>query len=180
VITTADTTAGGQGTGVLVAGVGNIFLGDDGFGCEVARRLAELPLPPGVRVRDYGTGGLHLAYDLVDGCDLLVLVDAAPRGRAPGDLTLLEVDAEHIADGALDTHGMHPEVVLGTVAKLGGRLPRTLVVACEPATIEEHLGLSTAMTAAVEPAMEMVHEVLDEHLSTTVGRPVDREPAGKG
>jgi hydrogenase maturation protease len=163
-----NTTGIGQGTDVLVAGVGNIFLGDDGFGCEVARRLGEQPVPDGVRVRDYGIGGLHLAYDLVDGCELLVLVDAAPRGRSPGDLTLLEVDEEHVGAGGLDTHAMDPAIVLGTVAQLGGVLPRTLVVACEPAVIEEHIGLSAAMAAAVEPAMQMVREVLDEHL--------DRQP----
>jgi hydrogenase maturation protease len=175
-----DMDADTQRTDVLVAGVGNIFLGDDGFGCEVARRLATRELPTGVRVGDYGTGGLHLAHDLVDGCDLLVLVDAAARGRAPGDLTLLEVDEEHIGTGGLDAHAMDPAVVLGTVAQLGGRLPRTLVVACEPASTDERMELSPLMARSIEPAIELVHEVIAAHRAEQAGRATGPEHGGGG
>src|SRR4028119_1562995 len=93
---------------ILVAGIGNIFLGDDGFGSEVARRLARLPMPDGVRVVDYGIRGVHLAYDLLDGYDALILVDALPGSRTPGDLTVLEVGPDDVGEAALDAHGMDP------------------------------------------------------------------------
>jgi hydrogenase maturation protease len=141
---------------VLVAGVGNIFLGDDGFGPEVVRRLAGRPLPPEVRVVDYGIRGMHLAYDLLDGVDLLVLVDAAPRGGQPGDVVVLEVGAEHLGDGDFDAHGMEPTAMLASLGALGGRLPRTYVVGCEPADTAEGIGLSPPVQAAVDGAVRTV------------------------
>jgi hydrogenase maturation protease len=141
---------------VLVAGVGNIFLGDDGFGPEVVRRLAARPLPPEVRVVDYGIRGMHLAYDLLDGVDLLVLVDAAPRGGQPGDVVVLEVGAEHLGDGDFDAHGMEPTAMLASLGALGGRLPRTYVVGCEPADTAEGIGLSPPVQAAVDGAVRTV------------------------
>ena len=145
---------------VLVAGVGNIFLGDDGFGPEVVRRLADRPLPPGVRVVDYGIRGMHLAYDLLDDVDLLVLVDAAPRGGRPGDVVVLEVGEEHLGREDFDAHGMEPTAMLASLGALGGRLPRTYVVGCEPADTGEGIGLSPAVGAAVDGAAETVAGLL--------------------
>jgi hydrogenase maturation protease len=145
---------------VLVAGVGNIFLGDDGFGPEAARRLAARPLPDGVRVVDYGIRGMHLAYDLLEGYDLLVVLDAAPRGGRPGDVVVLEVGEADLGDGDFDAHGMEPTSVLASLGSLGGRLPRTLVVGCEPADTAEGMGLSPPVEAAVDGAVQMVTGLL--------------------
>ena len=145
---------------VLVAGVGNLFLGDDGFGPEVARRLAGRPLPAGVRVVDYGIRGMHLAYDLLDGYDELVILDAAPRGGRPGDVVVLEVGAGDFGAGDFDGHGMEPTAVLSSLGSLGGRLPRTYVVGCEPADIDEGIGLSPSVAAAVDPAVDAVLRLL--------------------
>jgi len=145
---------------VLVAGVGNLFLGDDGFGPEVARRLAGRSLPAGVRVVDYGIRGMHLAYDLLDGYDELVILDAAPRGGRPGDVVVLEVGAGDFGAGDFDGHGMEPTAVLSSLGSLGGRLPRTYVVGCEPADIDEGIGLSPSVAAAVDPAVDAVLRLL--------------------
>ena len=145
---------------VLVAGVGNLFLGDDGFGPEVARRLAGRPLPAGVRVVDYGIRGMHLAYDLLDGYDELVILDAAPRGGRPGDVVVLEVGEGDFGTGEFDGHGMEPTAVLSSLGSLGGRLPRTYVVGCEPADIDEGIGLSPSVAAAVDPAVDAVLRLL--------------------
>src|ERR1700683_809389 len=111
---------------VLVAGIGNIFLGDDGFGVEVASRLAKLDLPDWVAVGDYGTSGLHLAYDLADGVNLAILVDAVPRGGDPGTVYVIEpgpVPQTAVPPAALfDGHGMEPDVVLGMLDSLGARV----------------------------------------------------------
>jgi hydrogenase maturation protease len=153
---------------VLVAGVGNIFLGDDGFGVEVARRLASAEMPDWVRVADYGTSGMHLAYDLADGYTTTILIDAAPRGGPPGTLTVLEVEREHrpelaaTAGGALegsrmfDAHGMQPDVVFGVLDMLGAEAGRILVVGCEPASLDHGIGLSEPVAAAVDEAVRMV------------------------
>lgn len=141
---------------VLVAGVGNLFLGDDGFGPEAARRLAGAPLPAGVRVVDYGIRGMHLAYDLLDGYDTLVIVDAVSRGGDPGDLVVLEVGEDDLGNGDFDAHGMEPTAMLASLGSLGGRLPRTLVVGCEPLDVSERIGLSAEVEAAVGRAVEVV------------------------
>jgi hydrogenase maturation protease len=150
----------------LVAGVGNIFLGDDGFGVEVARRLAGVPLPEHVRVADYGISGMHLAYDVADGYELAILVDAAPRGGEPGTVTVLEVEPQHRRDldaagplaGSMlfDAHGMQPDIVLGTLQMLGAAACRVLVVGCEPASIDYRIGLSEPVDAAVAEAVRIV------------------------
>jgi len=156
------------GTGaVLVAGIGNLFLTDDGFGSEVARRLAGGPLPDGVRVVDYGIRGMHLAYDLLDGYDGLVVIDALPGDGAPGDLSVLEVGPNDLGEGELDAHGMAPVAVLASLGQLGGALPPTYVVGCQPADVGEGIGLTPAVAAAVDRAVDLVHEVLDGRL----GRP---------
>jgi hydrogenase maturation protease len=100
---------------VLVAGIGNLFLGDDGFGPEVARLLVRSSLPEGVRVVDYGIRGLHLAYDLLDGYDALVIVDALPGDGTPGELRVLEVGEGDVGAGAFDPHGMEPVHVLASL-----------------------------------------------------------------
>ncbi|WP_063796101.1 hydrogenase maturation protease [Peterkaempfera griseoplana] len=157
---------------VLVAGIGNIFLGDDAFGPEVAAALLRRRLPDGVRVADFGIRGMDLAYALVDGCDAAVLVDAAPRGSAPGSLHVIEPDLDAAADAAPEAHAMDPVRVLALAHRLGdGRLPRVLVVGCEPShrPTEEgpdpDPGLSPAVRAAVEPAVSLVERVVDDLLA---------------
>ncbi|WP_410663591.1 hydrogenase maturation protease [Amycolatopsis sp. lyj-84] len=150
---------------VLVAGVGNVFLGDDGFGVEVARRLSTKDLPADVRVADYGIRGMHLAHDLASGgYGLTILVDATMRGDPPGTVYVVELDPP---DGppqaeALDAHGMQPDVVLNLVALLGGDPGRVLLVGCEPAVLEQRMGLSPAVEAAVDTAARVVTDLVKE------------------
>lgn len=148
----------------LIAGIGNIFNGDDGFGSEVARRLAAWPAPDGVRVEDYGIRGVHLAYELLEGYDLVVLVDATARGEAPGTISVLEPDAELGDVPPLDSHQMDPRAVLRMVAEMGGAIGRVLVVGCEPADVDEGIGLSPAVAAAVDDAVRVVTELTTEQV----------------
>jgi hydrogenase maturation protease len=150
---------------ILVAGIGNIFLGDDGFGSEVARRLARLPMPDGVRVVDYGIRGMHLAYDLLDGYDALILVDALPGSRTPGDLTVLEVGPDDVGEAALDAHGMDPVAVLASLGALGGELPRTFVVGCQPFGVGDGMGLTPAVSQSVDAAVTLVTRLVDDLLA---------------
>ena len=153
---------------VLVAGLGNIFLSDDGFGVEVAQRLATRSLPENVKVADFGIRGMHLAYELLDGAyDTTILVDASPRGEAPGTVYLIEPDLDSLGTGADesfggpgDAHGMNPGAVLAMLASLGGVPTRVLVVGCEPANTEEGIGLSDVVASAVEEAMDLIVEVV--------------------
>ncbi len=156
---------------VLVAGIGNIFLGDDGFGCQVAKRLADVPMPDGVDVVDYGIRGFDLAYALASGYEAALLVDAAPRGELPGTLSVIEPPADD--DGAdIDTHGMDPVRVLRLARQLGGVPARTLVLACEPAHIADPdagddvlIELSDEVRAAVEHALPTVRELVEDLLT---------------
>jgi hydrogenase maturation protease len=152
---------------VLVAGIGNIFLSDDGFGPEVARRLAGRALPENVKVVDYGIRGMHLAYDLLEGYDGLVIVDALARQGTPGDLVVLEVGPEDLGTGDFDAHGMEPVAVLASLGSMGGELPPTYVVGCEPVDVSEGMGLSPEVQAAVEPAIDAVINVLTTELVLT-------------
>ncbi|MFJ9543199.1 hydrogenase maturation protease [Streptomyces sp. NPDC101225] len=153
---------------VLVAGVGNIFLADDSFGPEVIRLLERRPLPGEVRVRDFGIRGLDLAYELLDGYDVAVLVDAAERGRRPGTLFLIEAEVPDPARAAAppEAHGMDPAKVLALAAHLGdGPLPRVLVLACEPQDRpdpDEDIvpGLSAPVRDAVGRAAEALHRLV--------------------
>jgi len=146
---------------ILVAGVGNVFLRDDAFGVEAARLLAERPHPPGVQIRDYGIRGVHLVYELLDGYDLFVLVDAAPRGEAPGTVTVLEVDpAGADAQPVIDAHSLTPDAIFGLLSSLGGHPGRSLVVACEPAETGAGMGLSDPVRAALPHAVRAVEEIL--------------------
>jgi hydrogenase maturation protease len=149
---------------ILIAGVGNVFLGDDGFGSEAARRLAREPLPANVTVTDYGIRGMHLAFDLLDGYDALILIDAMPRGGEPGDVVVLEVGPEDLGSGEFDAHGMQPSSVLAGLGALGGRLPRTFVIGCEPADVGEGMGLSPGVAAAVERAVSAVRVLIASDL----------------
>jgi hydrogenase maturation protease len=151
----------------LVAGVGNLFLRDDGFGGEVVRLLASRPLPADVHVVDYGIRGMHLAFDLLAGFDLLVVVDAVAGDGLPGELVVIEVGADDLGDGEFDAHGMAPVSVLASLGAMGGALPPTYVVGCRPADLEEGLGLSAVVQAAVEPATVLVLEVLARHRKTS-------------
>ena len=149
---------------VLVAGIGNIFLGDDAFGVEVVRRLADRKLPDGVQVVDFGIRGFDLAHALMDSDSTAVLVDATPRGGEPGTLYLLEAVGEAGEPSLLETHAMDPATVLRLVEALGGRPPRVLVVGCEPATVDldeqGQIGLSPAVEAAVDEAVRMVESLV--------------------
>jgi len=152
---------------VLVAGVGNIFLGDDGFGVEVANRLVGRPMPDGVEVTDFGIRGVHLAYQLLDGYDALVLVDAVQRGDEPGTLTVIEPELPGGRQGvhaavAVDAHGMDPVSVLGMLASLGGAVEQVLVVGCEAERLDEEIGLTQSVADAVPRAVELVMEVVGE------------------
>ena len=151
---------------VLVAGIGNLFSSDDGFGPEVARRLADpAPGPVGrVRVVDYGIRGMHLAYDLLDGYDALVIVDAVPQGDAAGEITVLQVGPDDLGRGDVDPHGMDPVAVLASLRQLGGTLPPTYVVGCRPATTEDGIGLSEPVAAAVPVAVGVVGRLVDDLL----------------
>ncbi|MFE2361397.1 hydrogenase maturation protease [Streptomyces virginiae] len=171
---------------VLIAGIGNVFLGDDGFGVETVRALSAHPLPDGVEVVDFGVRGVHLAYQLLDGYDTLVLVDATARGGAPGTLYLIEAEArpgpvEGPADGpgegpVLDGHHMSPDTVLALLDALcagtGATPPRrTLVLGCEPACVEEGIGLSAPVAAAVPEAVRMALDLLDPPAPDEAGAP---------
>jgi hydrogenase maturation protease len=155
---------------VLVAGVGNIFLGDDGFGPEVVRRLGQDGgLPDGVRVTDYGIRGMHLAYDLLDPVDALVLVDTVAKGGRPGEIVVFEVGAGDLGDTEIDAHGMDPVAMLAGLIRLGGTLPRTYVVGCRPARMDEGIGLSPEAEAAIPGALATVRELV-ARLVPAVGR----------
>ncbi|MFI6776571.1 hydrogenase maturation protease [Nocardia sp. NPDC050412] len=143
---------------VLVAGIGNIFLGDDGFGPEVVRRLPTASAQD-QRIVDYGIRGLHLAYDLLDGWDALVLVDALPNTGDPGHVQIMRAEPESDATTAMDAHAMNPEAVFAAVHALGGVVPPTVVVGCQVDSVAEGIGLSAAVAAAVDPAAAAVARV---------------------
>jgi hydrogenase maturation protease len=155
---------------VLIAGVGSSWLGDDGFGGEVARRLAERPPMAGVTVMDAGTGGLELAYEVMRGYDALIIVDVSRQGGAPGTLYVIEPDESEveggIADGTvINPHAMDPGTVLRFVKSLGAWPGRVLVIACEPAAVDDvGWGLSDPVAEAVEPAVQLVVETAAELL----------------
>jgi hydrogenase maturation protease len=157
---------------ILVAGVGNIFLGDDAFGVEVAMRLAVRPLPPGVRVVDFGIRGFDLVYALQDGYETTILVDACPHNQPPGTISVIEPDlnAEDQSGQAamVETHGMNPMNVIRMAKAMNAPLKRFLVVGCEPETLggeEGQMGLSSTVEAALDEAVRviesMVHRILD-------------------
>ncbi|MFI7404152.1 hydrogenase maturation protease [Streptomyces sp. NPDC049541] len=169
----------GCGTRLLVAGVGNIFLADDAFGPEVIRALDRRPLPPEVRVRDFGIRGLDLAYELLAGYDVAVLVDAAARGHRPGTLSLIEPEPPDGTAGAAppEAHGMDPAKVLALAAHLGDEpLPRVLVLACEPEVRprgDEDIapGISAPVREAVDRAVAALHSLVPALLADPTATP---------
>lgn len=156
---------------ILIAGIGNIFLGDDAFGVEVVSRFANRDLPPGVRVTDFGIRGFDLTYALIDGADVTILVDACPRGGTPGDLYVIEpalnAPAGEQAAATVDAHGMNPMAVLRAAQAMGGPLKKILLLGCEPQTFgpeEGQMGLSDAVAAAVERAVPLLESVMNRLL----------------
>jgi hydrogenase maturation protease len=151
---------------ILIAGVGNIFLGDDAFGVEVARRLMGRNLPDEVRVVDFGIRGLDLVYALQDGYETTILVDAYPHGQKPGTVSLIEPDlqsAEEPAGDCVQPHAMHPMNVLRMARAMSGRLNRVLVVGCEPADLggdDGRMGLSREVEAAIGEAVQSIESVV--------------------
>ena len=165
---------------ILIACIGNIFLGDDAFGVEVARRLVNRQYPEGVQVKDFGIRGIDLAYTLLEDYDSLVLVDAVPRGSPPGTLYLIEPDLTGISPEkgveagiiALDAHSMDPVKVLAYARTLGARPIHTLVVGCEPTPLggdeddpEMQMGLSEPVQAAVDEAVKMIDSLVEQLLA---------------
>jgi hydrogenase maturation protease len=148
---------------ILIAGIGNIFLGDDGFGPEVMRHVCDrLDGSDGVRGTDYGIGGMHLAYDLLEDWDALVLVDAIPNRGSPGTVHVFEADHESPdAPAGLDAHGMDPATVFASLRALGGTAPRTIVVGCEIADVADGMGLSKPVEAAVPEAVRAVESAVE-------------------
>ena len=153
---------------ILVAGIGNAWMRDDGFGGAVIARLEAEDLPAGITVMDFGTGGLDLAYEVIRGYEAVVLVDVSRQGGDPGTLYVMEVDAASVDAGiedgqVLNPHGMDPQTVLRFVKTLGGWPGRVMVVACEPEAVEEMgMGLSTPVAGAVEAAARVVLETIAE------------------
>jgi hydrogenase maturation protease len=147
---------------ILIAGIGNIFLGDDGFGSEVMRHVCgRVDGSHGVRATDYGIGGMHLAYDLLEDWDALVLVDAIPNRGSPGTVHVFEADHESPdAPAGLDAHSMDPVAVFASLRALGGTPPRTIVVGCEVADVSERMGLSEPVEAAVPEALRAVESAV--------------------
>lgn len=150
---------------VLIAGIGNVFLGDDGFGVEVVARLDVSTLPASARVADYGVAGVHLAYDVLDGhYETLIIVDAAPVGGPPGTLAVLrcgvgEQAAELPAPVTVDGHAMTPQTVLQVLGTLGCQQLEVLLVGCQPAVLDEHMGLSETVRGAVPGAAELARSL---------------------
>jgi hydrogenase maturation protease len=146
---------------LLVAGLGNVFLGDDAFGVEVAKRLATMALPETVRVLDAGIRSVHLAYELVEGnYDTAILIDIVSRGGDPGTVYVLEPEEadslERVEAQAPDGHAIQPQHVIALVRRLGGRVGRVLIVGCEPSRIDGDAGLSPAVDGAVGEATSLV------------------------
>lgn len=156
---------------VLIAGIGNTWQRDDGFGSEVARRLEDRELPAGVAVIDFGTGGLDLAYQVMYGYDGLVMIDISRQGGAPGTLYVMEVDEDEVTSGvedgdALNPHAMDPETVLRFIKLTGGWPGKVVIVACEPLTVEEMgVGLSPVVEEAVGRAVDLVLDQAAELLT---------------
>jgi hydrogenase maturation protease len=166
---------------ILIAGIGNIFLGDDAFGVEVVRRLAARPLPKGVRVLDFGIRGLDLAYSLMDDYDLAILVDASPRGGLPGTLYVIEPEADDpdkmdASETMVEGHGMNLVKVLRMVQGMGNKLPPLRLVGCEPAFLgteeEPAMRLSDTVLASVDEAVRIIETLVSEALGAEASLPL--------
>jgi hydrogenase maturation protease len=152
---------------ILVACIGNIFLGDDAFGVEVAQQLAQTPLLPNVIVKDFGIRSYDLAYALTEEWKLVILVDAVPRGGQPGTLYAIRPDELGNAESVIDAHSMNPVSALQLASAVGGVTSPLLVVGCEPATVEAdengQFGLSAAVRKAVLEAVRMIVELIESN-----------------
>jgi hydrogenase maturation protease len=159
---------------ILIAGLGNTFLGDDGFGVEAARRLARDPLPAGVTVSDVGVRSLHLAYAMLDRPDLLLVIDAVRRGGPPGTVYLMDVTEEtggpphQIAEA----HGMNIDTVVTALWTLGGKRPPILLVGCEPSFLGERMGLSAVVKRALPKVLQLIRATTDRWLGSAAGQPI--------
>ena len=162
---------------ILIAGVGNHLYGDDGFGPEVARRLAAGELPEGVRAVDFGIRNLNLAYDMLAGSyDTTILIDAVPRNEPAGTLYVMQPEVElAAASPAVNGSSINPQTVFSFFKSLGGNPGRVLIVGCEPKSLEEGSGLSEDVRAAADEAVVMIREIVDRELSQAVG--ASGEPA---
>jgi hydrogenase maturation protease len=170
-LTTQEVDVSDRPKQILIAGIGNTWQRDDGFGSEVARRLEAVELPDGVAVIDFGTGGLDLAYQVMYGYDALLMIDISRQGGAPGTLYVMEVDEDEVSSGvedgdALNPHGMDPETVLRFIKLTGGWPGKVVIIACEPLTIEEMgVGLSPVVEEAVDRAVDLVLDQAKELLT---------------
>ncbi len=159
---------------ILIAGIGNMFLADDGFGVELAQRLTDHEFPAEVTVADYGISGMHLAYDLMTGYDVTILLDATTRGDEPGTVTVVELDPSaplhtESSQHAVDAHGMQPDAVLDLLRLLGGKPGRLILLGCEPAEITDRIGLSAPVRAALDGAQRAVIDLVDHELAVREG-----------
>ncbi len=155
---------------ILIAGIGNIFLGDDAFGVETVRELTKQEWPAGVRVVDFGIRAYDLAYAIADGYDAVILVDAAARGESPGTVYVIDPDLSGLekTDLLINGHSLNLVTVLQMAATLDGKVGRLYLVGCEPDVLEceeGQLGLSAPVAAAVPQAVEMIRSLLDELLA---------------
>jgi hydrogenase maturation protease len=153
---------------ILVAGIGNIFFGDDAFGCEVVRRLLEHPIPAGVTIKDFGIRSYDLAYAIMD-ADVTILVDATPQGKTPGTIFLIEPDLDSLAAGeVVNAHSMNPVRALQMVRAMGGKPGKLYLVGCEPAVLEPEegaMGLSEAVQTAIPKAVAMIESLMGDLLA---------------
>jgi hydrogenase maturation protease len=160
---------------VLVAGIGNIFQSDDAFGVEVVGRLLAETFPAGVRLEDFGIRGIHLAYELLEGYDALIIIDAVPMGEPAGTLAVIAPDivpTDEMDESvhAVDAHTMSPDVVLATLARLGGSVERIYIVGCQPANLGDGMGLTPAVEDSIDGAVALCRELVADIV----------QPAGKG
>jgi hydrogenase maturation protease len=173
---------------ILIAGIGNIFLGDDAFGSEVARRLMGRPQPPGVRVMDFGIRGLDLTYALADGCDLAILIDAMPRGGTPGTVYVLEPDltgaddVDSSTEPVFNGHSMDPMTVLREVGRMRARIGKILIVGCEPTPLVDEeddmsMTMSPPVAAAIDQAMSVIESLVKQWLEGDSSIPFITPPA---
>ncbi len=158
---------------ILIAGIGNIFFGDDAFGCEVAAQLMKRTLPDGVHVFDFGIRSYDLAYAMMNGPDITIFLDATPRGLPPGSVSLIEPDLNFLDNNSnevVNAHSMNPLRVLQLLRSLGGQPGKLFLVGCEPSVLETDdgsMGLSAPVQAAIPQALEMIDELLRDLLSET-------------
>jgi hydrogenase maturation protease len=158
---------------ILVAGIGNIFFGDDAFGCEVVRYLLDRPVPAGVTIRDFGIRSYDLAYAMMDGPDVTIFVDATQQGQAPGTIYFIEPEINSLDNNSgevVNSHSMNPVRVLQLIHSLGGQPGRLYLVGCEPAVLETEdgaMGLSQPVEAAIPKAVEMIDSLIRDLSSET-------------